>query len=560
MEPCENIMRMEDKLKRAEELYGVDVAHSRSEETQERPAQTEEINYEEYFHEKHRYIHDTDYWKQRGLGEATIKKFGLGYDDAWVHPAIKNKEKITPTPRLIIPTGPTSYLARDTRPNETHYKKMRVGHADIFNKEALFASKKGIFVVEGELDAMSIDEVGGNAVALGSTTGANRFLRCLEEKKPTGILFLAFDTDTAGQKCTKTISDGLRKMDIPFETIDSFLGYHDANDALCNNKKEFAAMIENIENKVLGKEEKERNDYLATSNTKYLDEFLCRKEHPFHVHTGFTCLDDALGGGLYEGVYIFGAMPSLGKTTLILQAVDHMAQRGNDVLFFSLEMSRDELVAKSISRETICIAQDPSVAKTMREVTAYAFYPHSDEEDAVYKKAVEKYRLYADKIFVHQDVGLFNVKNIRDAVEKHLRLTGRKPIVVLDYIQLLCAEESMQRSSEKQVMDYSIMELKRISRDFKLPVIVISSLNRTSYEAKVELNSFKESGSLEYTGDCLVGLSFQKMDNLDVEREKNPREIKAVILKNRHGETGTTINFNYYAAYNYMEEVEEGLF
>jgi replicative DNA helicase len=50
------------------------------------------------------------------------------------------------------------------------------------------------------------------------------------------------------------------------------------------------------------------------------------------------------------------------------------------------------------------------------------------------------------------------------------------------------------------------------------------------------------------------------MDNLDAEREKNPREIKAVILKNRHGETGTTIKFNYYAAYNYMEEDEESLF
>lgn len=364
MEPCENITRVEDKIKHAEELYGSGVEHSLSEETQETSA--EEINYEEYFREKHRHINDTDYWKQRGLSEATIEKFGLGYDEAWVHPAIKNKEKIAPTPRLIIPTSSTSYLARDTRSNATNYKKMRVGHADIFNKDALFASTKGIFVVEGELDALSLMEVGASAIALMSTTGAQRLLKCLEEKKPTGMLFLALDTDAAGQKCTKTISDGLTKMDIPFETIDSFLGYHDANDALCNDKKGFAAMIENIEKTVLEKEEKERNEYLATSNTKYLNEFLCRKEPPLRVPTGFSNLDDALGGGLYEGVYLVGGIPSLGKTTFAVQIADYMAENGNDILF-SRWKCRERRLWQSPSAEKRCALHRIPIRHKIRE-------------------------------------------------------------------------------------------------------------------------------------------------------------------------------------------------
>ena len=71
MEACENITRIEDKIKHAEELYGSGVEHSLSEETQETSA--EEINYEEYFREKHRHINDTDYWKQ-GKGKYSMPK------------------------------------------------------------------------------------------------------------------------------------------------------------------------------------------------------------------------------------------------------------------------------------------------------------------------------------------------------------------------------------------------------------------------------------------------------------------------------------------------------
>ena len=561
MEHFEHIVSKNDKLKRAEELFGsMNVEESPTEEDREFPIEAETTNYEEYFREKRNYISETDYWKQRGLSEATVKKFGLGYDDAWVHPNAKNREKISPTPRLIIPTSPTSYLARDTRPNATDFKKMKVGKVCIFNEQALFAPNNTLIVVEGEIDALSIIEVGGNAIALGSTTGAKRFLNCLETKKPKGKLVLAFDADTAGRNCTKTISDGLTKLGIPFETIESFLGYRDANEALCKDREGFSAMIKDIEKKVLEKEDEERNEYLASSNTKFLKEFLSRKEPPFCVPTGFSCLDDALGGGLYEGVYLVGGIPSLGKTTFAVQIADHIAENGNDILFFSLEMSRDELIAKSISRETICIAQDSDLGKNTREVMTYAFYPHNEKENAVFEKAVEKYSAYSDRIFVRHGVGFFSVNDISNAVKTHLRLTGRTPVVIVDYLQILSPGPEMMKWSEKQVMDYSIMEFKRISRDFKLPVLIASSLNRTSYKDKVDINSFKESGGIEYTSDCLLGLQYQNMEDLDVERAKNPREIEVIILKNRHGETGKSVKFNYYAAYNYIEESEERLF
>ena len=66
--------------------------------------------------------------------------------------------------------------------------------------------------------------------------------------------------------------------------------------------------------------------------------------------TGFDALDRALDGGLYEGLYIVGAISLLGKTTLVTQIGDWDRLRRADVLVFSLEMARAELMAKSISR------------------------------------------------------------------------------------------------------------------------------------------------------------------------------------------------------------------
>ena len=77
-------------------------------------------------------------------------------------------------------------------------------------------------------------------------------------------------------------------------------------------------------------------------------------EHPIKQYkTGFKQLDDKLGGGFNAGTLsVLGANPSVGKTTLALQMACNMAKAGESVLFFSLEMSEVEIVAKIISRET----------------------------------------------------------------------------------------------------------------------------------------------------------------------------------------------------------------
>ncbi len=102
-----------------------------------------------------------------------------------------------------------------------------------------------------------------------------------------------------------------------------------------------------------------------------------------------------LDGGLYEGIYICGAISSLGKTTFITQIADQIAADGRDVLIFSLEMARSEIIAKSISRLTYITAKEQGIrqnkAKTARGITAGAHYSsYDDTEKGLIDAAIKK--------------------------------------------------------------------------------------------------------------------------------------------------------------------------
>lgn len=176
-----------------------------------------EQDYTSFFKEAHKNIKETDYPQRRELSEAVINRFMLGYVPDWKHLKAPNAPS---SPRLIIPTGKYSYLARDTRKEltdeEKKYSKSKVGAVRIFNREALQTAEKPVFIVEGELDAFSIIEVGGEAVAIGSTANIKALLKLLEKQKPVRPLIIAMDNDEAGAKAAVELVEGLNGLNILF--------------------------------------------------------------------------------------------------------------------------------------------------------------------------------------------------------------------------------------------------------------------------------------------------------------------------------------------------------
>lgn len=102
-------------------------------------------------------------------------------------------------------------------------------------------------------------------------------------------------------------------------------------------------------------------------------------------------------------------------------------------------------------------------------------------------------------------------------------MTGKTPLVIVDYLQIVAPYN--ERATDKQNMDKAVLELKRISRDFKLPVIAVSSLNRMSYGQRISMEAFKESGAIEYSSDVLIGLQLRGAGEAAFDRRRRKRKI-----------------------------------
>lgn len=532
---------------------------------------TEPQDFRAFFLSAHKDIDKTDYPARRGIGKAIIDRFYIGYAAEWKHP--KAPASAPATPRLIIPTSRGSYLARDTRENvpeyQQQYTKQKVGPINFLNISALDTAERPIYIVEGEIDALSIMEVGGEAIALGTTTKKKAFTEYAAQHRPKNALIIALDNDEAGEKAAEELLGLLAGQRIPAYRYNPYGENKDANEALVKNRAAFSILVQQGEHAQEEAEKAALEEYKKKAAINYIGAFMdgvkASADTPA-TQTGFERLDALLDGGLYEGLHLLGAVSSIGKTTFILQMADQIAAQGHDVLYFSLEMARFELMAKSISRLTYEInMEDPegmaSYPKTTRGITAGAKYKHySQKEKALIKEAVLAYSQYAGNIYIFEGVGNIGVAEIREAVGAHIRHTGKTPIVFIDYLQILAPYND--RGTDKQNTDKAITELKRISRDFKLPLIAISSFNRASYNTGADMAAFKESGSLEYSSDILLALQFWKPKSkdyldLDEEKKKNPRKIELKILKNRNGPTSDKIAFHYDPRFNYYEELEE---
>lgn len=565
-------------------------------------------DYRQFFIEAQKNLSDPDcveYLKKRGISQGTAMKYGLGYVKEWQSPKglLKNKN-LPKSPRVIIPTSDCSYATRDIRSEdklndkEKKYSKTKEGSVNIFNVEAL-KQELPCFVTEGEFDALSFLELGYNAVSLGSASNTRSFLKKIKELSNNCSLIIVFDADNSGKEATEQLVSGLQELNISFIApqinqigidIDKekavyksefYRDYKDANDLLVKDrvgfeneiKKALSGLKDSISAEIQGKLEEiaiKKAEYIDTNISSHIPlfkEWINSGKYKKVISTGFTNLDEYLDGGLYDGLYILGAISSLGKTTFAIQIADYLSSQGHDVLYISLEMSRYEIMAKSISRHTLLLCESnnsneqkfhsiKTLARTTRDITVGSKYDkYSDEVKKAIEEATENYTNHSKNLWVIEGLGNIGATEIRDMVQKHQQFTDSAPVLIIDYLQIIAPYEKL---TEKQSMDKTVMELKRISRDFKIPVLAISSLNRASYDKSINMTGFKESGGIEYSADVLFGLQLKGVEGQDFDVEKaksdNPRKIELKILKNRNGKTGGSIFFEYYPEFNYFKK------
>lgn len=537
-----------------------------------------------------------NYLKSRGISPLTAEYFFIGYDSKWISPTATAKGKKTyPSPRLIFPLNAHSYTARAVDPNNA-VPKMKEGKGDLFNRQAL-DGEYPVIIVEGEFDALSLADIGvrggkiknginADVVALCSTGNYKLLLEALRHKKPTSPLIISLDNDKAGLKTTISLAKGLEELGIAYSINNVSGEYNDPNDALLASRTQFVSEVKRIIHEVnantlttlkdLSLEDALEGDLttedLIDDQEPYLEpiESVAAEIQAFKDHiqasitaptisTGFTQLDHLLDDGLHSGLYVLGAISSLGKTSFILQVADQLAQQGIPVIFFSLEMSKYELMAKTVSRLTHLYSANPRDAKTTRGILQGKRYEtYSTSERDLIETATKKYSEFAKNLYIVEGIGNIGAELIAASVETFIEHTGTKPVVIIDYLQILAPAEP--RATDKQNTDDAVLRLKRLSRDQDVPVIAISSLNRENYTASISLRAFKESGAIEYSSDVLIGLQFdtkgEKLtdDDINEMKKQDPRKIELKVLKNRNGQTGDSIKYSYYPKFNYFKE------
>lgn len=516
------------------------------------------------------------YLTARGISIDTAISCGIGFDAAWISPTVKKNQQAkgnnwlpNPTERIILPVSANHYVARAISADVKEYAKMNEtggGRAGIFNLNAVYGDDEAVFITEGIFDALSIIEVGNAAIALNSTSNADLLLKTLEDKPTAATLILCLDNDDAGKKAAATLKAGLTRLNISYVTADINGQYKDPNEALTGNREAFITAIDKAEEQTAARPD---------NTSSYIDNLMQADIVNFKADkkTGFARLDE-LSGGLYPGLYVIAATSSLGKTTFALQLADNLATAGNEVLFFSMEQSRLEMVSKSLARLTKEIEQKklPTGGKQTPEkyTPLTSLQIRQGKYDNITGLVAQEYKeRIADRLSIIE--GNFNcdISFIGEYISRYIKRNGSRPIVFIDYLQILQPGEDNNRATTKEVVDSAVRDLKRISREHNLTVFIISSVNRANYLTPIDFESLKESGGIEYTADVIWGLQLQclneplfeqankikeKRQRVRQEKAADPRKIELLCLKNRYGVASFSCGFNYYPKNDYFEQ------
>lgn len=307
--------------------------------------------------------------------------------------------------------------------------------------------------------------------------------------------------------------------------------------------------------------------------TSVLDDFSDNKIGTLYnkpISSGIASLDEILNGGFSSGLILIGAQPSMGKSTLALQIAQNIAKRGIPAYYYSIEMNRHSIAAKALARTIFSQSSSKISIPANSLMTANDLSAFSSEEWKAIKQAQEELSKVFNNFYVIESLDKAPVsgKQIYEQMSKQLKSEGQKNVIVfVDYLQLLSYPSDSNDARQpdmRAVVDANLNYLKALASECNIPVVIISSLNRSNNGSPVQTSDFKESGNIEYSADVLMAMQFtntpERKKNTDYfaffqkEKAKAKREIDLIVLKQRYGSSGydTRVSFDYYPANDFF--------
>jgi replicative DNA helicase len=244
------------------------------------------------------------------------------------------------------------------------------------------------------------------------------------------------------------------------------------------------------------------------------------------VPTGYTELDKLLGGFQPSDLIILAARPGMGKTAFALNCAANAAKAGKNVVIFTLEMTKEQLMGRVLSSE----AKVDSSRLSRGDLT-------EDEEDRLAQGARLVYTLSAT-MGIDETPGV-TLMELRSRCRRYQKEFGLD-MVIIDYLQLMGASSAGKRyeSREREISEIS-MGLKSLAKELKIPIIALAQLNRgpdARPDKRPKMSDLRESGSMEQDADLIAFIYRDEYYNPGSE-DTGVAEIN--IAKNRHGSTAS---------------------
>jgi len=243
------------------------------------------------------------------------------------------------------------------------------------------------------------------------------------------------------------------------------------------------------------------------------------------VPTGYKDLDNILAGLQRSDLIVLAARPSMGKTALALNLAHNVAVKSaQPVLFFSLEMSKEQLVDRLLAAEAGVDAWNLRTGNL---------------SDSDFEKIGQAMGVLSEAQIYIDDTPAITVSDLRTKArrEAHLRPIG---LLIVDYLQLMSGGDGVSRNDfGNRVQEISEISrgLKGIARELNIPVLALSQLSR-SVESRnpqiPQLADLRESGSIEQDADVVAFIYREDYYNPETE---NKNIAKILIKKHRNGPT-----------------------
>ena len=252
------------------------------------------------------------------------------------------------------------------------------------------------------------------------------------------------------------------------------------------------------------------------------DKFL--NQNSLGLKSGFYDLDAIIQGFQKSDLIIIAGRPSMGKTAFSLNIATNIIQNSKlPVLFFSLEMSKEQIMYRLLAMET-----------NINQIRLRN--GRLNQNDWI--KINRMINIFSKLPLFIDDTSDLSIKNIRSKIKTLIFEQNQIGLIVIDYLQLM---QNSKLKSENRVQELSQItrSLKIIAREFNIPVIALSQLSRNvenRVEKKPVLSDLRESGSIEQDAD-LVLMLYRK--NYYTNLNSNENEIELIIAKQRNGPTGT---------------------